>query len=86
MTNPRLSRGTKLSAPSKNEIIKRESERSKKMIKSKTLVNPRPPRRDPGDVETKPQCSVADPMPLIISAPSVTFVSTPPVTVVSDLL
>jgi hypothetical protein len=78
MTNPRLSRGTKLPAPSKNEIVKRESERPKKMIKDKTLLNPRPPRRDPEDVETesKPQRSVVGSVPLITSAPSVTFALT----------
>jgi hypothetical protein len=83
MTNSRLSRGTKLSASSKNEIIKRESGRFKKMIKNKTLVNSRSSRRDSEDVETKSQRFVVDSMPLIIFASSVTFVSASFVTVVS---
>jgi hypothetical protein len=52
MTNSRFSRDTKFSASSKNEIIKRESERFKKMIKNKTFINLRSFRRDLEDVET----------------------------------
>jgi hypothetical protein len=82
MTNSRLSRDTKLSASFKNEIIKRESERSKKMIKSKTFVNSRSSRRDSENVETKFQRFVVDSMSFIIFAFSVTFVSTSSVTVI----
>jgi hypothetical protein len=52
MINSRLSRDTKFSASSRDEIIKSESERFKKMIKSKTLVNSRSSRRDLENVET----------------------------------
>jgi hypothetical protein len=83
MTNSRLLRDTKLSASSKNEIIKRESERFKKMIKNKAFVNSRSFRRDSENVETKSQRFVVDSMSLIIFAFSVTFVSTFLVTVVS---
>jgi hypothetical protein len=83
MINSRFSRDTKFSASFKNEIIKRESERFKKMIKSKTFVNSRSFRRDSENVETKSQRFVVDSMSLIIFAFSVTFVSTSFVTVVS---
>jgi hypothetical protein len=83
MTNSRFSRDTKLSASFKNEIIKREFERFKKMIKNKTFVNSRSSRRDFENVETKSQRFVVDSMSLIIFASSVTFVSTSFVTVVS---
>ncbi len=52
MINSRFSRNTKSSASFKDEIIKREFERFKKMIKSKTFVNSRSSRRDLEDVET----------------------------------
>ncbi len=83
MINSRLTRDTKLSVSFKNEIIKRESERFKKIIKSKTLVNSRSSRRDSENVETKFQRFVVDSMSLIIFASSVTFVSTSFVIVVS---
>ncbi len=83
MINSRLSRDTKLSASFKNEIIKREFERFKKMIKNKTFVNSRSFRRDFENVETKFQCFVVDSMSLIIFAFFVTFVSTSFVIVVS---
>jgi cation transport ATPase len=83
MTNSRFSRDTKLSASSKNKIIKRESERSKKMIKNKTFMNSRSSRRDSEDVETKSQRFVVDLVSLIIFAFFVTFVSTSFVIVVS---
>jgi uncharacterized membrane protein YbaN (DUF454 family) len=83
MINSRLSRDTKLSASFKNEVIKRESERFKKMIKNKTFVNSRSSRRDSENVETKSQRFVIDSTSLIIFAFSVTFVSTSFVIVVS---
>jgi hypothetical protein len=83
MINSRFSRDTKLSASFKNEIIKRESERFKKMIKNKTFVNSRSSRRDFENVETKSQRFVVDSMSLIIFAFFVTFVSTSFVIVVS---
>ncbi len=72
MINSRFSRDTKLSASSRNEIIKREFERFKKMIKSKTLVSSRSSRRDSENVETKSKSHrfVVDLMSLIISASS----------------
>jgi hypothetical protein len=76
MINSRFSRDTMFSAFSKNEIIKRESERFKKMIKSKTFVNSRSFRRDFENVETKSQRFVVDSMSLIIFAFFVTFAST----------
>jgi hypothetical protein len=85
MINSRLSRDTKLSASSKDEIIKREFERFKKMIKNKTFVSSRSSRRDSENVETKSKSQrfVVDSMSLIISAFFVTFVSTFFVTIVS---
>jgi hypothetical protein len=85
MINSRLSRDTKsfASFDFKNEIFKRESERSKKMIKNKTLVKSRSSRRDSENVETKFQRFVVDSMSFIIFASFVTFVSTSFVTVVS---
>jgi hypothetical protein len=83
MINSRFSRDTKLSAFSKNEIIKREFKRFKKMIKSKTFVNSRSSRRDSENVETKSQRFVVDSMSFIIFASFVTFVSTSFVIVVS---
>jgi hypothetical protein len=82
MINSRLSRDTKLSASFKNEVIKRESERFKKMIKNKTFVNSRSSRRDSENVETKSQRFVVDSMSFIIFASFVTFVSTSSVTVI----
>jgi hypothetical protein len=78
MINSRLSRDTKLSAFFKNEIIKREFERFKKMIKSKTLVNSRSSRRDFENVETKSKSQrfVVDLMSFIIFAFFVTFALT----------
>ncbi len=52
MINSRFSRNTKSSAFFWDEIIKREFERFKKMIKNKTFVNSRSSRRDLEDVET----------------------------------
>jgi hypothetical protein len=83
MTNSRFSRDTKLSASSKNEIIKCESERFKKMIKNKTFVNSRSFRRDSENVETKSQRFVVDLVSFIIFAFFVTFISTSFVIVVS---
>ncbi len=85
MINSRLSRDTKSFAffDFKNEIFKREFERFKKMIKSKTFVNSRSSRRDSENVETKFQRFVVDSMSLIIFAFFVTFVSTSFVIIVS---
>jgi hypothetical protein len=49
----RLSRNTKSSASFKNEIIKRDFERFKKMIKDKTFLSSRSSRRDFENVETQ---------------------------------
>jgi hypothetical protein len=85
MINSRLSRSTKSSAFSKDEVIKRESERFKKVIKNKTFVNSRSSRRDFEDVETKSIFLrfVVDSKSLIISASFVSFVLTFFVTIVS---
>jgi uncharacterized membrane protein len=83
MINSRFSDDTKFSASFKNEKIKREIERFKKMIKNKTFVNSRSSRRDSENVETKSQRFVVDSMSLIIFAFSVTFVSMSFVIVVS---
>jgi hypothetical protein len=74
----RLSRSTKSSASSKNEIIKRDSERFKKMIKDKTFLSSRSSRRDSENVETKSKSQrfVVDSMSLIIFAFFVTFALT----------
>jgi hypothetical protein len=80
MINSRSSRDTKsfVSFDFKNEIFKRESERFKKMIKSKTFVNLRSSRRDFENVETKSKSQrfVVDSMSFIIFASSVTFALT----------
>jgi hypothetical protein len=80
----RLSRSTKSSASSKNEIIKREFERFKKIIKNKTSVNSRSFRRDSDEVETESnsQRFVVDSTSFIISASFVIVVSTSSVTIV----
>ncbi len=52
MINLRLSRNTKFFVSFRDEIIKRESERLKKMIKNKTFVNSRSSRRDLEVIET----------------------------------
>jgi uncharacterized protein with von Willebrand factor type A (vWA) domain len=85
MINSRLSRDTKSSASSKDEIIKREFERFKKMIKNKTFVNSRSSRRDFEDVETTSIFFrfVVDSKSFIISASFITFTSTSFVIVVS---
>ncbi len=85
MINSRLSRDTKFFVSSKDEIIKRESERFKKMIKSKTFVNSRSSRRDLEDVETTSISFrfVVDSKSFIISAFFITFTSTFFVIVVS---
>ncbi len=85
MTNSRFSRDTKFSASSKNEIIKRESERFKKMIKNKTFINLRSFRRDLEDVETTSIFFrfVVDSKSFIISAFFIAFTSTSFIIVVS---
>jgi hypothetical protein len=84
MTNSRLSRNTKRSASSRDEVIKREFERSKKMIKDKTFVNSRSSRRDLEDVETTSFSRfVVDSKSFIISASFIAFTSTSSVIVVS---
>jgi hypothetical protein len=79
----RLSRNTKISVSFRNEIIKRDFERFKKMIKNKTFVNSRSFRRDFENVETKSQRFVVDSMLFIIFAFFVTFVSTSFIIIVS---
>jgi hypothetical protein len=78
MTNSRLSRDTKSSASFKDEIIKREFERFKKMIKNKTFVNSRSSRRDFENVETTSISFrfVVDSKSFIISASFIAFTST----------
>jgi hypothetical protein len=49
----RLSRNTKSSVFSRNEVIKRDFERFKKMIKDKTILSSRSSRRDSENVETQ---------------------------------
>jgi hypothetical protein len=84
MTNSRLSRSTKRSAFFRDEVIKREFERFKKMTKDKTFVNSRSSRRDLEDVETTSSFHfVVDSKSFIISASSIAFTSTSSVTVVS---
>jgi hypothetical protein len=85
MTNSRFSRNTKSSASSRDEIIKRESERFKKMIKNKTFVNSRSSRRDSQDVETTSISFrfVVDSKSFIISASFIAFTSTSFIIVVS---
>jgi hypothetical protein len=81
----RLSRNTKSFVSSRDKIIKREFERFKKMIKSKTFVSSRSLRRDSENVETKSNssCFVVDLKSFIIFAFFVTFASTSFVIVVS---
>ncbi len=78
MINSRLSRDTKFFASFKNEIIKREFESFKKMIKNKTFVNLRSFRRDFENVETTSIFFhfVVDLKSFIISAFFITFTST----------
>jgi hypothetical protein len=78
MINSRLSRNTKFSVSSKNEIIKREFERFKKMIKNKTFVNSRSFRRDLENVETTSISFrfVVDSKSFIIFASFIAFTST----------
>ncbi len=78
MINSRLSRSTKSSAFSKNEVIKREFECFKKMIKNKTFVNSRSFRRDLEDVETTSIFFhfVVDSKSFIIFASFIAFTST----------
>jgi hypothetical protein len=87
MTNSRFSRDTKsfISFDFKNEIFKRELERSKKIIKDKASINSRSSRRRSDEIETESnsQRFVVESMSSIISAFFVTFVSTSFVTVVS---
>ncbi len=85
MINSRFSRSTKSSASSRNEIIKREFERFKKMIKNKTFVNSRSSRRDFEDVETTSISFrfVVDSKSFIISASFIAFASTSFIIVVS---
>ncbi len=82
----RFSRSTKSSAFSKNEMIKCEFERFKKMIKSKTFVNSRSSRRDSEKIETKSNSFhfVVNSMSFIISAFFVTFISTSFIIVLLD--
>jgi hypothetical protein len=85
MINSRFSQDIKFSVSSKNEIIKREFERFKKMIKNKTFVNSRSFRRDFEDVETTSIFFrfVVDSKSFIISAFFITFTSTSFVIIVS---
>ncbi len=78
MINSRFSRDTKSSASFTDEIIKREFERFKKMIKDKTFVNSRSSRRDLEDVETTSIFFhfVVDSKSFIISALFIAFTST----------
>ncbi len=56
----RLSRNTKSSVSFRNEIIKRDFERFKKMIKNKTILRSRSSRRDSENVETQSKSQQID--------------------------